>query len=40
MLAGTPKNLPVIGFPFTNRVIVSLYRLMPGLMGRIINQQT
>lgn len=40
MLAGTAKNLPYIVFPFTNRVIVSLYRLMPGLMGRIVNQQT
>lgn len=40
MLAGTMRNQQLIVFPFTNRIIVGLYRLMPGVMSRLISQQT
>jgi NAD(P)-dependent dehydrogenase (short-subunit alcohol dehydrogenase family) len=37
ILDGTAKNRSRIVFPFHNRVIVTLHRLAPALMGKLIN---
>lgn len=40
ILAGVERNRQFIVFPGYNRAIVAMNRLMPGFMGRLINQGT
>lgn len=37
ILAGIAANRSQIVFPFYNRMIVLLYRWLPGVIGRLIN---
>lgn len=39
ILKGVVKNKQYIVFPFYNRVILALHRLMPGLMSKLVNFQ-